>query len=95
MSEFTIPGTSAPSSVHVIAGDRAVLEQAKGALMLRYGIGSHEAFALLLTWSRESQTPLHTIAHALVNGAGETDHHEPALIRWLQERLSQEISGSP
>ena len=52
-----------------IEGDRAVVEQAKGALMLRYGINSHEALALLLAWSREMGTTLHAIAHALMDGA--------------------------
>lgn len=96
MTEFTTPRNHTPSSLPRIDGERAVVEQAKGALMLRYAISSHEAFALLLTWSRDTDTTLHTIAHTLVNGVRqgvEAEHHEPALVRWLQEQLNEDTTG--
>ena len=53
-------------------GDRRlVIEHAKGALMLRYGIDSHQAFAVLLRWARATQTPVQTVAHTLVHGICE------------------------
>lgn len=76
--------------------DRALVEQAKGALMLRFGVGPHDAFALLLTWSRDMHTTLHTLTHTLVNGAcqgSEGDQYDPALVSWLREQLSEDFSS--
>lgn len=74
-----------------VDGDRAVLERAKGALMLRYGIGSHEALAVLAYWSQEADTELKIIAHTLVHDicqVGEAQEgHEPALAGWLERQL--------
>ena len=39
--------------------------------MLRYGINSYQAFAVLVRWSRVTRTPVHTIAHALLHGVCE------------------------
>lgn len=96
-TESTSPRHHTTSSLPRLDRDRAVIEQAKGALMLRYGISSHEAFALLLTWSRDSGTTLHTLADTLVNGirqGDETGRHEPTLIRWLQRQLHADLSGN-
>lgn len=98
MSEIKRPPLHAPPTLSRIDGDRAVVEQAKGALMLRYGISSHEAFALLLSWSHEVDATLHTIAHTLVNAAcqaGDPDHYDPDLVRWLREQLSDDLSRPP
>jgi hypothetical protein len=69
----------------------AIIEQAKGALMLRYGINSYQAFAVLVRWSRVSHTPVHTIAHALLHGVCEgnpqTENRQGPLIRWLEDQL--------
>jgi len=74
----------------------AVVEQAKGALMLRYGIDSHQAFALL-HWCQESGYELRTVARTLVHGICEGDaaaeSREPALARWLEERLRSGLPG--
>lgn len=95
MSQLTSPRNRIQSTLHRDA-DRVVLEQAKGALMLRYGIGSREAFAVLLAWSRQSNTTLHTIAHTLVTAVHHGDvaeHHEPSLVRWLQDQVSEDITA--
>nr|WP_324194452.1 PAS and ANTAR domain-containing protein [Nocardia blacklockiae] len=47
---------------------RAVIEQAKGALMLIYGIGSEQAFRVLTWRSQETNVKLRTLAQALVTG---------------------------
>ena len=49
----------------------ALMEQAKGALMLHYGVDSHQAFAVLVGWARTSHTPVPTIAHTLLRGICE------------------------
>lgn len=74
-----------------LSGDRLVVEHAKGALMLRYGIDSHQAFAVLLRWARSTHTPVHTVAHTLVHGICEgsprTEQCQAALMRWIECRL--------
>jgi len=98
MSEITNPLDHTPPAMPTIEADLAVVEQAKGALMLRYGITCHEALALLLAWSREMGTTPHAVAQAMMNGAcqgGETGHDDPYLVRWLREQLSDDLSRPP
>lgn len=58
---------------------RGPIEQAKGALMLRYGITADAAFAMLRCWSQGSNTKLRQVARELVDRitAGEFDTAEP------------------
>lgn len=74
----------------------ALMDQAKGALMLHYGVDSHQAFAVLLGWARLSGTPVPTIAHVLLRGICEgnpqTEVRHRTLMRWLEAQLR---SGDP
>lgn len=74
----------------------AVIEQAKGVLMLRYGIGSYEALAVLGHWSQESGASIVELARALTHGVCQghrgTDHDQAALVRWLEQRLREDIN---
>ncbi len=69
----------------------ALIEQAKGALMLFFGIDSHQAFAVLVGWARMSRTPVPVIAHTLLRGICEgnpqTGVRHRALMRWLEAQL--------
>ncbi|WP_207083181.1 ANTAR domain-containing protein [Nocardioides sp. S5] len=73
---------------------QAIVEQAKGALMLRYGIGSRESLAVLERWALEAGMPAHDIADALVNGIclGRVTAETEVSVRWLQQRLRGDIS---
>jgi hypothetical protein len=75
--------------------EKPVVEQAKGVLMLRYGIGSYEAFAVLLGWSREAGLSVAVLARALVEGVCQgrvTSYGGRAmLVRWLEQRLRNDI----
>lgn len=75
----------------------AVIEQAKGVLMLRYGIGSYEALAVLGRWSQESGFSLADVARAITHGVcqghGGSAAHERGLIRWLEQRLRDDITA--
>ena len=79
----------------------AVVEQAKGVLMLRYGIGSYEALAVLGRWSQESSVPLENISRAITHGVCQghagTAPEQTGLVRWLEQRLRDDIldSGVP
>jgi hypothetical protein len=69
----------------------ALLQQAKGALMLHFGVDSHQAYGLLVRWARLSGTPVPTIAHTLMRGICEGNpqtevRHRP-LMRWLEAQL--------
>lgn len=77
-----------------INADAAVLEQAKGALMLRYGISSYLAFAALLRWAHEADTTLDTIARTLVHDICQGEQTEPggpSLARWLEDQLRHNL----
>jgi hypothetical protein len=68
---------------------RAVIEQAKGALVLRYGIPPERAFGVLRRWSQDRNIKLRTIAEALIavsRGEGTTAF-DSDLVGWLRETL--------
>jgi hypothetical protein len=50
---------------HALA-TRAPIEQAKGMLMMRYGVSADVAFGLLKGWSSEYEVKLRTVAVVLV-----------------------------
>jgi hypothetical protein len=85
------PEPAAAGPLRVIDANRAIVERAKGALMLRYGIDSYQAFALLVRWSRVTKAPVPTIAHTLLHGIcegnPETELRQRGLVRWLEAQL--------
>ena len=86
----SIPECHVPER-RAIEANRATVERAKGALMRLYGMGTFQAFSLMVRWSRLTHTPVHTLARTLVQGVGEPDpqpewRHRP-LIRWLEGQL--------
>jgi AmiR/NasT family two-component response regulator len=48
---------------------RAVIDQAKGMLMARYGVSADHAFELLARKSQEQNAKVRVIAEAMVNAA--------------------------
>lgn len=76
---------------HRVDAATALVEQAKGALMLRYGVDSYQALALLVRWARVTHTPVTTIAHLLLRGICEgnpqAEVRHRTLIRWLEAQL--------
>ena len=50
---------------------RILIEQAKGVLAERAGIGVDEAFALIRTWARENGRHLHATAQAVIDGTAD------------------------
>lgn len=58
---------------------RAVIEQAKGALMVVYGISADQAFRVLIWRSQETNTKLRALAARLVAELPAVDHAAPAL----------------
>jgi PAS domain S-box-containing protein len=64
---------SVDEAVAELAESRAVIEQAKGALMLVYGINSDRAFDVLTWRSQETNTRLRAIAELIVAGFTECE----------------------
>jgi hypothetical protein len=64
VTEFWVEAAraAATEAVHSSARHRAVIEQAKGALMLAFGIDADAAFALLVRHSQRSNRKLHSVA---------------------------------
>ena len=96
MREWQSPDPDGSSSylipaLRAIESHRLVVEQAKGVLAQRFGIDSHQAFAILVRWSRTVHAPVHAIAHALIHGICEghqqTERRQRPLMRWLEEQL--------
>lgn len=82
-------GADASQPVH------AVVEQATGALIFRYSIGSEAAASLMELWAAEAGVPPERVARAIVldicQGLPDTGS-DPGLVRWLEDRLRQEVS---
>ncbi|GAB2885314.1 ANTAR domain-containing protein [Nocardioides pacificus] len=82
---------AARPSVFTPTIDTIKVEQAKGVLMLRYGINSHEAYAVLLRWAHEAGTDTGRIAHVLLHAICQndpvTEQQESHLVRWLTSQL--------
>ena len=80
------------SQLREALGHRAVIEQAKGALIWRFRISDDAAFALLRRWSQSSNVKLHTIADVLVNVVCRgTAPQGPAceLADWLRAEVGE------
>jgi hypothetical protein len=76
---------------------RAVIEQAKGALVLRFGIPPERAFGVLRRWSQDRNIKLRTIADALIavsRGEG-TAAFDSDLVGWLRETLDRAEETPP
>lgn len=52
---------------------RADIDQAKGMLMLRYGIDAGAAFDVLRRWSSQTNTKVAVLAQQLIDGAATGD----------------------
>lgn len=60
----------ARAAIEAAADSRAVIEQAKGVLMLAFGLGPTQAFAMLGWWSRNHKIKIRDLAERLVLLAG-------------------------
>ena len=74
--------------------DRSVVDQARGVLMLRYGVGSRESLAVLDRWAQDAGVAVTTVASALVHGIclGRVTSETEVVVRWLEQRMRGDIS---
>ena len=83
-----------PDSPSVTALTAALVEQAKGVLIFRYGIDAYGALRQLQTWADEAGTTVEDVAHALVFAicqGVEVGPSDTRLARWIEERLRHEL----
>lgn len=74
-----------------IEQDHTTREHAKAVVMLRYGVNSHEALAMLAGWSRTAGVSVTTLVGALIDGTFQNDgllDDWSSLDEWLEERLN-------
>lgn len=83
-SEFDAENSAAAdAAVEASASGRATIEQAKGVLMLGYGLHEDAAFAMLRWWSRNRNLKVREIAERLLTVAREGTFSHPGLRRLL------------
>lgn len=80
-------------AVHASAEHRATIEQAKGAIIMAYGVNDEAAFAMLRWWSRGKNIKVRDLAQRLVEflSGGEVTHAE---IRAEVDRIIHDLSAS-
>lgn len=68
-----------------------VIDQAKGALMLRYRLDAESAFGLMVRWSQAANIKVREIAQALVEAitSGEVGSVDPLVARELEQVLQR------
>lgn len=88
--------SSSASGASAVSVETQVTEQAKGVLMLRYGINSYEALAVLARWSHESGASIGQLARCLTHGVCQgrrfASQDDEALIRWIEQRLRTDVT---
>jgi hypothetical protein len=80
------------SQLREALGSRAVIEQAKGALIWRFALSDEAAFAVLRRWSQSSNVKLHTLADTLVNVVCRGDTSRTGMVEladWLRAQVSE------
>ena len=85
-------------AIELMAQSRPTIEQAKGALMLRYGLDAEEAFGLLRLYSQRVNLKLRDVARSLVDALPQGRLHSPDGVTWdhlvAELRRSQEPTAS-
>lgn len=81
-------------AVEQSAGSRAVIEQAKGALMITYGLDEDEAFALLRWHSQHTNIKIRDIAAGIADRTNDPDIAGLSADRKITEILTEIIGTS-
>ncbi len=84
---------AADAAVAKSAEHRDTIEQAKGVLMLAYGLDADAAFAMLRWWSRNRNVKVREVADRLLAAAREGHVSHPGLRRLLDTLIDDVTSG--
>lgn len=97
-SDFEAENDSAArTAVAESAKNRATIEQAKGALMLAYGLDADAAFAMLRWWSRNRSIKVRDLAGRLIDVAGRgsiADSDMQIALDSLLHDLTADVPGT-
>jgi hypothetical protein len=88
-----VVGEATHAAVEASAEHRAVIEQAKGALMLAYGFDEDAAFAMLSWWSRNRNVKVRDLANELMR-ASEEGAASGQQFRTQVDRLLHDLTGN-
>ncbi|GAA3660807.1 PAS and ANTAR domain-containing protein [Nocardioides ginsengisoli] len=86
---------AATAAVRASAEARDTIEQAKGILMLGYGLDADAAFAMLKWWSRNRNVKVREVAERLIQVAREGHVSHPGLRRLLDALLDDLTASRP
>ncbi|PWN03297.1 hypothetical protein DJ010_09280 [Nocardioides silvaticus] len=88
-----VVGEATHAAVEASAEHRAVIEQAKGALMLAYGFDEDAAFSMLSWWSRNRNIKVRDLATELMR-ASEEGAASGQQFRTQVDRLLHDLTGN-
>lgn len=83
--------TAVHEAVEASAEHRAVIEQAKGALMMVYGFGPDAAFSMLRWWSRNRNMKVRDLAASLMEASQKGEFSMPT-FRGRVDRLLYDLT---
>ena len=91
-----VPQQVAPPLTEVasLTDAAALIEQAAGVLIFRFGVDAATAKALMQLWAAEAGAQGDAVAHALVHDICQGDRSgptDPHLVRWIEDRLRHEL----
>lgn len=79
-------------------GTAAVIEQAAGVLIFRFGIDAATARELMILWGAEVGASVETLAQAMIYEICQGDRSKASdahVVRWLEDRLRHELPAPP
>jgi hypothetical protein len=80
-------------AMEAMAVTRPAIEQAKGALMLTYGLLDEDAFALLRSYSQQANVKVRDVARNVVEALPDRDLPVGSRATW--DRLAADLPGTP
>ncbi|MBM7516171.1 ANTAR domain-containing protein [Nocardioides nitrophenolicus] len=90
-----VASEEAREAVAASAEHRAAIEQAKGSLMLAYGLDADQAFAMLRWWSRSKNMKVRDLAEHLTQVASNGDLTDQPLRRTMDNLLYDGAAPGP
>ncbi len=91
--------TGEPTPFSRLEPQAAVVEQAVGVLMFRYGLGSYEALGVLARWSHDACVDVPELSRILMHGIClgriDTEDRRATLVRWLVQRMRTDPALDP
>jgi len=84
--------------VQQVVASRAIIDQAKGVLILRFRVDAEAAFKILRGWAAETDSTPQVVAQTLVHGVclqDTTRHWDPAVLSYIAAALGEPIADSP